>query len=214
MTKKRNSFARYLAWRVTAFAVALVTVGCATSEAQRAEMPAAQQRAAEPDLTGAHLDKRKFLLAASMLGRSAMRDIELLSTMTGAKVEPKPDKAPSFQGVEKTFQTLIPLIANDRVPGSTSYVYGFTARGDYVPSLAVYLQKEFACIRVEDLNAALGPPERVLTKHPSPHAIKTGPIDVWSIRYVLSGGHYATFYFDTQECAGSLSVNSASNYRK
>lgn len=213
MTKTRDSLIQRFEWAVAALVLALIAVGCAASEGPRADAPNSQQR--EVGLTGAHLDKRKFLLAASMLGVSPERDIELLSVMTGVKVEPKPEDKPSFRGVERTFQALIPLRGNDRIPGSTSYVYGVNTKGDYyTPSIALYIQKEFACIRVEDLTSALGPPEKVLTYPPSPHAKKTGPIDVWTVRYVFASGRNATFNFDTQVCAGSFSLYSEFIYKR
>ena len=160
------------------------------------------------DLVGAHLDKRKFLRAASMLGTTPEQDARLLSAMTGVKAEPRADDKPVFRGVERTFSTFITLRDADRIAGNTSYVYGITSAGEYRPSIGMQLNAQIDCIQIEDLILLLGQPERISKVPPSPHARKTGPTDVWTAEYIFNSGRYATFEFNTQTCARHLGVRS------
>src|SRR5687768_14563689 len=110
--------------------VALACNGCAAQEpphAVQADMQ--QQTVSDAELVDAHLDKRKFLLAASMLGRSAERDIALVSLMTGVMVSPKSDGNRSLRGVKTTFGEFIVLYYNKQVSGNTEYSYGYKNDG-------------------------------------------------------------------------------------
>lgn len=200
-TRERSCVRRIQFISAVIFSLALLLAGMSTSRAQDTS-----QRAVEPDLTGAHLDKRKFLLGLSMLGKSARQDVDLLSKLTGVKVEPKPVAPRAGKGIEESFRAFIRLQEKDRISGNTDYWYGVLQNNGYRVFIASELEYEVNCIRFEDLIDVLGQPSEMPKRPPTAHGIVQGPSNVWIAQYSLAFGRKLLFRFLTQECASSLSV--------
>ena len=212
-TTTRDSLMQRLAWGVAALAVALVTVGCAASEAPRADASASQQRAAEVDLTGAHLDKRKFLLGISMLGKSVEQDIELLRMMTGHTFEPKEAGYRMSDG-SRRFRAIAPLSKNSPmlIGGGYSYTVG---PGGAINSMSTdfVFNKKAECISVEDLESVYGPPTQVIPKGLARRK-GLGPSYIWSVIYDYSSGGQAVFTFSTDVCVNDVVHSSVQTLRR
>ena len=205
MTILRSSCRRGLAWGVAACAVALVVVGCATSEAQRADAPTAQPRAAEPDLTGAHLDKHKFLLGVSMLGKSPEQDKELLYKITGKVFEPKPSDGKLPPG-EKAFVEDIQNLRDSPMLITGGYAYNLSDERGYRPDIYIGIERKAVCITVEDVTAVMGAPTRIWkTYETTPHRMQ-GPTDIGAISYIRHNNIRLAFIYNAALCADRLAL--------
>ena len=127
--------------------------GCVAPEPQAAASQAAQL----PDLTGAHVDKRKFLLAATLLGSSEQRDKSLIATMTGAEVPQKTSDDRPPQGKTRASASF----GRGRVAMRFTYDYLTHADGRYAGSMAFGFDTQHSCIGIDDIVAAFGPPSRL-----------------------------------------------------
>jgi len=158
------------------------------------------------DVSNAQLDMRSFLIAASEIGESSQKDLELVGKMTGVQAQPKQEGRP-LKGTIKSYRAFIRLLARDRIAGNTSYRFGTTQNGLHAAVLNIDFSTGSSCVRREDLVAALGKPARISTDPPSTHAMRTGPSEIWSIAYSFATGSKAIFWFHTQECARSLRLS-------
>ena len=140
-----------------------------------------------------------------MLGGSPDRDAELLRRMTGLPVDAKPSSKVSSDSAERTFSAVLRAADDRRIVVDVTYGYRLTKEDAYRPSVRLGIGKEFACIRMDHLLEVLGPPQNVLT-FPPPHAKKTGPSDVWTVRYVFNQGFTSSFHFLSEECASYFTL--------
>lgn len=194
MTKKRSSFMWKFMHGIAVFAVVLLAVGCATTDD-----PTTQQRAAEPDLTGAHLDKRKFLIGVSMLGQSVEKDIKILRNITGHTFVPKQEEQ-SYSQERKWYRSFEQL--NQTSPmlltGSHDYYVDHDLR--YRPGIRILFDRPSTCVSAEDVTSVLGAPTRTTTRKDM-RAKGLGPNDIANIIYSRPNQLRLVFSFQTAVCA-------------
>jgi len=204
--KARPPFPR-LACAVAATLGVLGGVTCIAQEMPRAQAPAAREKsAAEVDLTGAHLDKRKFLLGVSMLGKSVARDIEILREITGHTFEPKEEKGSMPDGA-KQFRSYALHFKDSSLLINGRYEYRIHPDAGYLPGVSLSFNTKAVCYRVEDLEAVLGRPTRIVSAGEI-SAKGSGPSYVWNVIYDHAWGVRSIFAFATASCASYVSVRS------
>ena len=156
-------------------------------------------------MSNAHVDKQAFLLALSKFGESPEKDLELVRRITGAKVELKERDNP-LTGTTRSYTAFVQLLDKDRIAGNTWYSYGVGREGQHVAALNINVGMRNECLRYLDLFDTLGVPTEIIRTSRSPHAKKTGPSDIWGVRYSFLTGAVAGFSFDTHECARNLTL--------
>lgn len=160
------------------------------------------------DLTDAHRDKRKFLAAIPLLGRSLDSDLATLEKMTQRRFKPRPQSRLTPEGEIRHHAAEAGFSPPALV---TNGVFEYRTRGNtYRSSVAFSFNRDVVCIRLDDLEAALGRPTRVITEPDSPHARGTGPSDVWYVVYRFLSGGRLVFTFSTAVCANSVTFASDS----
>jgi len=183
-------------------------VTCIAQDTPRTQAPPAQEKSAvEVDLTGAHLDKRKFLLGIPLLGKSLDQDVEVLRKLTGHQFDPKPQKG-AFPGGEKRYQETAPLFKTSPMLINGSYSYRVDDKGRFHSSTGLVFDAKAVCITVEDLASTYGPPTRIVSVGETRHGKGLGPSYVSSAIYYYSSGGRAVFAFSTAVCANDLTHSS------
>lgn len=206
MNSTRSLSSRRTTIGIVTFAAMLVVAGSATSEAPSETASASPQRAVEVDLTGAHLDKRKFLAGLSMLGKSVEQDVEILRKMTGHTFNPKPMQG-RFPDGERRFRETAPLFKNSPMFISGTYWYRIYEGNRFHSSVGIVFDQKAECISAQDLEAVLGAPTRVISaKEAAGKGL--GPSPIWTIIYVYPTGGSSVFAFSTSLCANDVTFSS------
>ena len=188
----------------TALLSVLVCTACVAQDTPgTAQSVKPQTPAAEIDLTGAQLDKRKFLLGISMLGKSVEQDIELLRKMTGHTFQFKEDGLPLTNGSTR-FRAIAPLSKNSPMLIGGGYSYTVAPDGT-INSMSTdfVFNKKIECITVEDLESAYGRPTRIVSAAEAARKA-TGPSYVWNVIYDHPGGTRSVFFFGTALCSNDV----------
>lgn len=187
-------------------ALLLASGHAGATETVRPERPA-ETSGGTVEAVNAHTDKAEFLRAVSLLGRSPEEDKALLFRITGMSVEPVLNPNSPSKRFKKWHSTNVSIRDGARIAEATSFNYGITTDGRYVPSIFLYLNGKFACIRFDDLASVFGSPVNNPRLQPSPHLNRTGPSDIWFPAYALPSGLTAWFHFSTKTCASRLNLS-------
>jgi len=198
-------------WAIPLSLAALLVSACASpSVGRQSSAMKNDTRMLVNELKSPDTDKREFLTATSMLGKTVTSDVEILGHITGVELKPRVEQRASGGTDLEVHHAFVVIDSKDgrnRILRSLDYLYFAKATADYSARVAATINLESSCIEVADLALAFGRASEVLTRHPSPHAIKTGPNDVWSIAFILPSGARAVFDFDTQVCARYFQVS-------
>jgi len=203
---------RSLHWGLNGAAlwIAVSIMGCAATSAEEVASEA-RSSATDTDLTGANLDKRKFLLGTGtyVLGRSVAEDIELLRKLTGHTFQPTEERD-KFPNGERQLSSTAPLFKYSPMFINGTYWYRVPVGGTYHSAYSIAFNTKNVCITVQDLEEVLGVPTRVVRRD-EVRGKGLGPSDVWQVFYDTPSGGRSIFAFTTAICANDLSHSSIRN---
>ena len=192
-------------------AAMLIAAGCVTAETPLAGKPSSQQQgAAEVDLTGAHLNKRKFLIGISMLGKSVERDIEILRKITGYTFQPDKGEGLLLSDGSRRFSAFAPQFKDNPMLVNGRYSYTVASNGVVHSNASFVLNKEIACIKTDEVESVLGLPTRIITKQEARRK-GLGPSDVWHLVYDYPPATRVYFAFVTGLCVNDITQTSNRN---
>lgn len=158
------------------------------------------------DLTDVSRDKRKFLIAVSMLGQSLKADLDLLQKMTGYRFDPKPEPSNPPPG-ERRFRESAPLFRTSALLISGTFWYRLYDDDRYHSVTGLRFNKDTICITTADLHDLFGPPSLVDRKGPL-HGKGLGPSGIWTVVYRYPSGMQSVFAFSTDVCVNDVTHSS------
>ena len=149
----------------------------------------------------AAVNKEAFLKAAWGLGASPESDLQLLATMTGAKLEPQlvkevgrpPERVVWYRAYAQFF-------SRDRLVWDVSYNYWWNPDGALVMHTSMLVTSSFLCILPDDVQQILGPAEEMRPPPRRKHGVPVGR----GLRYRTPHGAMEIGIYP--ECVGHISV--------
>ena len=150
-------------------------------------------------------DKRDFLTTILELGKSKSYDLELMTKLTGAALEPKEISAAFWRNC---------AFSPSKIPTFTyaSYCYRIDESGRYQSAIRFGLNEKLLCITLDDLESILGRPSRYHTVAEQRHPGRTGPGYITGAAYEHATRPRA--YFSLSTSSYCVTDVAHSSYRK